>query len=385
MAKRSSKVYQFKITLKHIKPPIWRRIQVPDAYTFWDLHVAIQDAMGWYDGHLHAFEVVKPKTGFMEDIGIPDDDSGWGAPRIIAGWKRKIARYFNEENAKARYVYDFGDDWVHDIRLEKILPMDKDAVYPICLAGKRACPPEDCGGPWGYEDLLEIISNPEHEQYEETVEWLGREDFDPDYFDRTEVVFADPAQRLTYVLQTKEGLGDEELDDDLDPGSLSEDETEGEAEMRRASREMMHRIWKKAKAGDLKDLSPEERRLGGIMLEHEDEFHNQFEFSDVTADHEYEPETEVNPFLHIVIHSIVETQLEEKSPIEAVQFYKAMQKKGNSRHDTIHLIGAIMAPLMFSVMQDQTPFNIDAYRALLRKYKSKTPEEIMALIKAEDG
>jgi len=345
MAKRSSKVYQFKITLKHIKPPIWRRIQVPDAYTFWDLHVAIQDAMGWYDGHLHAFEVVKPKTGFMEDIGIPDDDSGWGAPRIIAGWKRKIARYFNEENAKARYVYDFGDDWVHDIRLEKILPMDKDAVYPICLAGKRACPPEDCGGPWGYEDLLEIISNPEHEQYEETIEWLGREDFDPDYFDRSEVVFADPAQRLTYVLQTEQGLGDDELDDDFDPGSLSEDD----------------------------------------MLEHEDEFHNQFEFSDVTADHEYEPETEVNPFLHIVIHSIVETQLEEKSPIEAVQFYKAMQKKGNSRHDTIHLIGAIMAPLMFSVMQDQTPFNIDAYRALLRKYKSKTPEEIMALIKSEDG
>jgi len=387
MAKGFTKVYQFKITLKGIRPPIWRRIQVPGTYTFWDLHVAIQDAMGWFDSHLHAFEVVNPKTGFIEDIGTPGDDFDWGDRRTIAGWKRRISQYFNEQYNKAGYVYDFGDDWAHDIKLEKILPSEKDAIYPRCLAGKRACPPEDCGGPWGYEDLLEIISNPEHEQHEEMVEWLGDEDFDPDYFDRTEVQFDDPKERLEYVLDNEEDLSEdelEELEDDLASGSLPEDIKEADSELRRVSRNLMQRIWKKVKAGDIKDLSPEERRLGEIMLEHEDEFFNEFEFSDITADHAYEPETEVNPFLHILIHSIVETQIEEKNPIEVVQFYKAMQKKGSSRHDTIHLIGTILAPVMFSVMQDKAPFDIATYRELLRKYKSKDPEEIMDLLVSED-
>ena len=215
------------------------------------------------------------------------------------------------------------------------------------------------------------------------VEWLGRGDFDPDYFDRTEVQFDDPEERLNYVLDNNEGLDEDELEDDLASDSLTEDEKEAETELRRVSRNLMHRIWKKAKAGDLKDLSPEERRLGGIMLEHEDEFYNQFEFSDLTTDHEYEPETEVNPFLHIFSHSIVETQLEEKNPIEAVQFYKAMQKKGCSRHDAIHLIGAILAPVMFSVMEDKAPFDISTYRKLLGRYKARAPEEILALIESE--
>jgi hypothetical protein len=387
MAREFSKVYQFKITLRGIRPPIWRRIQVPGNYTFWDLHVAIQDAMGWFDAHLHAFEVANPKMGFVEAIGIPEEDFIRGNHRTTAGWKRKIAQYFSEKNTKARYVYDFGDDWVHDIKLEKILAADKDVNYPQCLAGKRACPPEDCGGIWGYEELLEIISDPEHEQHEEMVEWLGDEDLDPDYFDRTEVQFDDPKERLKYALEDEEDLSDdelEELEDGLATESLSEDEKEASKEIRRLSRDLMHRIWVKAKAGDLKDLSPEERRLAGIMLEHADEFHNQFEFSDLTPDHEFEPETEVHPFLHIFIHSIVETQIKEKNPIEVDQFYKAIRKRGCSRHDTIHLIGAILAPVMFSVIQDKAPFDLDTYRALLRRYKSKPAEEIMGLLENED-
>ena len=85
MAKGFRTVYQFKITLRGIRPPIWRRIQVPDNYTFWDLHVAIQDAMGWFDAHLHAFEVANPITGFAEEIGIPDEDFDWADRRTIAG------------------------------------------------------------------------------------------------------------------------------------------------------------------------------------------------------------------------------------------------------------------------------------------------------------
>ena len=387
MAKAFNKVYQFKITLKGIKPPIWRRIQVPKNYTFWDLHVAIQDAMGWLDVHLHAFEIANPGKGPIEEIGIPDKDFEWENQRTIAGWKRTIARYFTPENAKARYVYDFGDDWTHDIKLEKILPREKGVNYPLCLDGKRACPPENCGGVWGYEELLEIISNPKHEQYEEMIEWLGEEDLDPDYFDRTEVQFSDPKKSLKSTMECEESFSEGELadvEDDFSSNSLLKNEKEKNKEQRRLSRDLMHRIWQKAKAKDFKSLKPEERRLARIMLDHEDEYFNQFEFADLTYDHQYELDIEENPFLHIFIHSIVEAQLEEKDPIEAVQFYNAMQKKGCCRHDAVHLIGAILAPVMFSVINNKVPFDMDTYIALLKKYKSKTPEKIMDLLEDEE-
>ena len=98
------------------------------------------------------------------------------------------------ENRLADYTYDFGDNWEHTVELEEILPRDKDVEYPRCIAGERACPPEDCGGIWGYEDLLQIISDPEHEEYEAMLEWIGGE-FDPEHFDAKEVVFDDPEER----------------------------------------------------------------------------------------------------------------------------------------------------------------------------------------------
>jgi len=170
MGKEFSRVYQFKITLKGVRPPIWRRIQVPEFYTFWDLHVAIQDAMGWLDYHLHEFEIIKPSTGLEVNIGIPDDDFG---REVLSGWKTKIAKYFSMRNRLSSYTYDFGDNWEHAVRLEKILPRDENMGYPRCIAGRRACPPEDCGGVWGYERLHEIINDPESDEYEETLEWVG--------------------------------------------------------------------------------------------------------------------------------------------------------------------------------------------------------------------
>ncbi|MGB2728747.1 MAG: plasmid pRiA4b ORF-3 family protein [Halobacteriota archaeon] len=184
-------MYQFKIALKGIKPPIWRRIQVPETYNFRDLHVAIQDAMGWIDYHLHEFEMVNPATGLKENIGIPNEDFG---EEVLPELNQKIADYFSMENQTADYVYDFGDSWEHKIQLEKILPREKNINYPICIKGKRACPPEDCGGIWGYAELLEIIRNPEHEEYEEMLEWLGGE-FDPEHFDVEEVGFDDLDKR----------------------------------------------------------------------------------------------------------------------------------------------------------------------------------------------
>ena len=194
MKRKFDRVYQFKITLKRIKPPIWRRIQVPETYTFWDLHVAIQDVMSWQDYHLHRFEIVNPATGALKLIGLPSDDDDWSRA-TLSGWRQKIAKWFTPENKVAVYFYDFGDGWEHEVELEKILPRETGVRYPVCLGGKRACPPEDCGGVSGYERLLEIISNPDDDEYEEMLTWLGGK-FDPEHFDPKKVVFDDPAIRF---------------------------------------------------------------------------------------------------------------------------------------------------------------------------------------------
>jgi hypothetical protein len=193
MPKKFSMVYQFKISLNDVSPPIWRRIQVPESYTFWDLHVAIQDAMGWLDCHLHQFEVINPKYGEHDLIGMPDGE--WDSEEVFSGWKTPIKRYFSLVNKKANYDYDFGDGWRHKILLEKIMPAVPLVEYPICIAGKRACPPEDCGGPWGYQNFLEIIANPKHEEYSSMMEWVGGE-FHPEIFFVSSVHFDDPKERL---------------------------------------------------------------------------------------------------------------------------------------------------------------------------------------------
>ena len=173
MQKKFKKVYQFKVTLKDVKPPVWRRIQVPESYTFWDLHVAIQDAMGWLDYHLHIFEIMNPSKGIKEEIGVPDEDFK-SDTRTRIGRKRKIADYFFMDNPKANYQYDFGDNWNHTIELEKIVDRAEEVEYPVCIEGKRSCPPEDCGGAWGYQNFLKIIKKPDDEEYEEMLEWAWK-------------------------------------------------------------------------------------------------------------------------------------------------------------------------------------------------------------------
>jgi hypothetical protein len=188
MKKKFEKVYQFKVTLMGTKPPIWRRIQVPETYTFWDLHVAIQNAMGWTDSHLHEFEIKDPVDGEKIRIGIPDEDYG---DEVIPDWKRNISKFFSEKNPRAYYIYDFGDSWEHLIQLEKVQIKEKNIDYPRCIDGKSACPPEDCGGVWGYEEFIKAIQDPKHKEHEEMLEWIGGK-FDPEHFDVKEVKFVDP-------------------------------------------------------------------------------------------------------------------------------------------------------------------------------------------------
>lgn len=195
MAKKYQHIYQFKITLKDIKPPIWRRIQVPETYTFWDLHIAIQDAMGWEDYHLHQFDIIDGLTGIKVTFAIPDDE--YEFTDELPSWEHKIAKQLIP-NKTINYTYDFGDCWEHAVKLEKILPRQADTDYPTCTAGRRACPPEDCGGVWGYVDFLDVINDPSDEEHDAMIEWIGGK-FDPEDFNPRSVVFDDPLERLNLL------------------------------------------------------------------------------------------------------------------------------------------------------------------------------------------
>jgi len=194
------KVYQFKITLKDTKPPIWRRIQVPSTNTFWALHIAIQDAMGWTDCHMHEFNVNYPLSRSELCFGVPDKESDFELDKTtLPGWKYKISKYINLMHPTCEYVYDFGDYWRHKVDLEGIFPVEVGLTYPRCLKGKRACPPEDCGGPWGYQELLEVLSDQDNEEYEDSKVWIESFKgwpFDQEHFDPLEVEFSDPKERF---------------------------------------------------------------------------------------------------------------------------------------------------------------------------------------------
>lgn len=225
MALKFDHILQFKIILQGIKPPIWRRIQIPSDYTFWDFHVAIQDAMGWQDSHLHHFHLKEPALGVKLLIGIPFEREFEDDPVVLPGWDIPVARLLTLVDRSAKYNYDFGDDWWHSITLECIKPRTEKIEYPICTAGRRACPPEDCGGVTGYELFLEAISDPNHEEHESFRTWLG-ESYDPDKFDKESIVFDDPFERWELAFAADENFAEE----DVTPNSkirirIGEDET----------------------------------------------------------------------------------------------------------------------------------------------------------------
>src|SRR5574341_1526395 len=170
-------VYQMKITLEDSKPPIWRRIQVTSASTLYRFHKILQVVMGWSDYHLHEFIIDDRHYGEPS----PDYDFKMNNERTV-----KLGQVVSEEGAKFAYIYDFGDYWYHKILVEKILPLESDKCYPVCLKGKRACPPEDCGGIWGYYDFLKAIQNSDHPEHEHMLEWIGGS-FDPEAFDLDEI------------------------------------------------------------------------------------------------------------------------------------------------------------------------------------------------------
>ncbi len=180
-------IYQIKITLKNSKPAIWRRILIEPNTLLSDFHKIIQTTMGWTNCHLHRF--------YKKNIYYSPEDLDY-VPSLI---ESLLYQYINYKTKRIRvnqllmfekdqimYEYDFGDNWEHEILLEKIIPRNPKIKYPICTGGKRNCPPEDTGGIYRYKEVLKIIRQPDHEEYESILEWMGTS-FDPEYFDKEEI------------------------------------------------------------------------------------------------------------------------------------------------------------------------------------------------------
>ena len=170
-AAKTRDLYQFKVILRHTSPKIWRRIQVWEDYTLHQLHRVLQAAMGWEDYHLYEFRIGRAKYRDPH----PENEL-----KILNAKRTRICNVLAGVGAKFEYIYDFGDNWHHEFVLEAILPPSPDTLYPRCVAGERSGPPEDAGGAHGYENYLEAMADPNHEQHEDMMAWRGP--FDPEAF-----------------------------------------------------------------------------------------------------------------------------------------------------------------------------------------------------------
>ena len=166
-------IYQFKIELDGIKPKIYRTILVEDDRTFFEFHHILQITMGWENYHLFQFIA---GDYIISDPDLIEDDGVLNSKDI------KLKQLFHEVGDKVKYEYDFGDGWIHKIKVEKIIPFELNMSYPNCIRGKGGCPPEDCGGPWGYENLMEVMADKKHPEYNDMKNWLGGH-FDSEEFD----------------------------------------------------------------------------------------------------------------------------------------------------------------------------------------------------------
>ena len=183
-AKRKTKdgqapVLQMRVDLRGSKPPIWRRLQVPGDIALCELHTLLQVAFDWHSTHMYAFDTAYGR------FGIPHPELG-----LRSDTKVTLEQVAAGPGTKLTYTYDFGDDWEHVIAVEGTVPREDASIYPRCVGGRRKAPPEDCGGIWGYLELLEILDNPAHEEHENRLEWLGidrPDQHDPAYFDTDEV------------------------------------------------------------------------------------------------------------------------------------------------------------------------------------------------------
>ncbi|MCX6930168.1 MAG: plasmid pRiA4b ORF-3 family protein [Verrucomicrobia bacterium] len=177
--KNTPPIYVLKIVLKATKPAVWRRLQVPGNANLGWLHAVLQVTMGWTNSHLHQFRI---GDQVYSDPAFNLDEEA-GSPPVLDERETILMDLALRKGTVLGYEYDFGDSWEHEIKVEKVLPRAPEGTAKaICLAAARACPPEDCGGVWGYANLLKVIKNPKHEEHDSIMEWLGG-GFEPEAFD----------------------------------------------------------------------------------------------------------------------------------------------------------------------------------------------------------
>ncbi len=176
LPEKSRSLFRLRIELLDVKPAIWRGVLVPGSITLPKLHMTFQHAMGWTDSHLHEFVI----GGRRYSVDLDDD---WGPAELIDERRFRLEKVLGPRVRTFDYLYDFGDNWHHAVIVEErdgLAP--EDGRWPVCVAGERACPPEDVGGPWGYADFVDIVSNPRHPEYRSTLAWCGGS-FSPEHFD----------------------------------------------------------------------------------------------------------------------------------------------------------------------------------------------------------
>jgi hypothetical protein len=166
-------IYQLKVTLREVRPPVWRRFHVRSDMMLEQLHWALQLIVGWTDSHLHQFRAARAASGRARSAQVVESED---ERRVI------LAEVLRKPKDRLIYEYDFGDGWEHELELEEILTVPPEGKFPWVLSGKRACPPEDVGGPWGYANFLKALADPKHPDHEDLAEWCGAP-FDPEAFD----------------------------------------------------------------------------------------------------------------------------------------------------------------------------------------------------------
>ena len=179
----STSAYEIRVTLMHISPEIWRLIRVPGDIRMDRLHDVLQAAFGWTDSHLHQFHVIDERGGTKAYVGRPNPDFAGSTPTQDET-KRLLKNFLAKPGDRLGYEYDFGDGWIHEVKLEAVHVQSARLTTPLCLDGARACPPEDCGGPPGFAHVLDAIANPKRAD-KELAEWVS--DYDPAAFDLTAV------------------------------------------------------------------------------------------------------------------------------------------------------------------------------------------------------
>jgi hypothetical protein len=309
-----------RIELKHVKPTVWRQVSVPLDFSLAELHDVIQIAMGWLDGHLHQY------IHGRQCIGMPDEDT---PEDMLDEHDVSVGEIFTAKNAKLTYEYDFGDGWEHLLTSQGLTYREDNR--PVILKGKYACPPEDCGGPFGYQRLREVIADPNHAEHAEMIEWLGGS-FDPMRFDLEEA--------NAVLVEATDGYG---AAAELEDHELDVFQGEYDAAQRPDPQQWLAR--------------DEQERI--LQIE---SFHRTLE------------DELPNPTMHAAIHAVVENQLAE-GIAEVSNTLNRLLGQGLDRHDAIHAVGSVLAKHMFQLIGEKDATNKDPNAAYYQDLKKLTAEK----------